>query len=415
MGAPAHAASRFAPALSPHADAFSRLTRDTDYLNHGSFGACPDVVLARQAQFRDRIEHEAVRFFVCDLEPLLDEAIGALGGMLDADPQDIVPVPNATVGVNSVLRSLSFEPGDELLTTNHEYNACRNVLDFVAKTHGARVVVADVPFPVRDEAQVVDAVLACATSRTRLAMISHVTSPTAIVFPIKRIVHALAARGIDTLVDAAHAPGMVDVSIREIAPAYYTGNCHKWLCAPKGAGLLYVRRDLQARIRPAVISHGANSKRTDRSRFRIEFFWTGTGDPTPILCVPSAIETMGSLLPGGWAALREANRALVRFGRDRLCAALNVAPPVPDGMLGSMASIPLPDAPPGAPPPTSSLYADPLQNRLIERHHVQVPIVPWPQPLRRLVRLSAQVYNTPAQYDRLAGALVNALAHEADV
>ncbi|MCA9292563.1 MAG: aminotransferase class V-fold PLP-dependent enzyme [Phycisphaerales bacterium] len=413
MGAAQDAVSQFSPALSSQARSFSRLTRDLDYLNHGSFGACPDAVLDHQGMLRDRMEREAVKFFVYDLEPLLDEAMSALGGMLDADPQDLAPVTNATVGVNSVLRSLEFAPGDELLTTNHEYNACCNVLQFVAKRGGARVVVADVPFPVRDEAQVVDAILARVTKRTRLAMISHITSPTAIVFPIKRIVHALAARGIDTLVDAAHAPGMVDVSIRDINPAYYTGNCHKWLCAPKGAGFLYVRRDLQKQIRPAVISHGANSKRTDRSRYRIEFFWTGTSDPTPVLCVPKAIETMAGLLPGGWAALRDANRALARSGRDCLCAALGVTPPVPDAMLGSMASIPLPAAPPGAPPPTSSLYADPLQNRLIDRHRVQVPIVPWPQPPERLVRISAQVYNSPPQYDRLSQTLIRALADEA--
>ncbi len=402
----------YSAALSPHARHFSHLTRDLDYLNHGSFGASSDAVIEYQMMLRNQMEREAVQFFVHDLEPLLDDAMGALGDFLGAFAQDLVPVTNATVGVNSVLRSLDFAPGDELLTTNHEYNACRNVLDFVANRSGARVKCAQVPFPVQRDDEIVDAIMSEVTPRTTLALISHITSPTGLIFPIRRIVNELAAKGIDTLVDGAHAPGMIDVNIRDINPAYYTGNCHKWICAPKGAGFLYVRPDLQHSIRPAIISHGANATRTDRSRYRIEFYWVGTADPTAILCVPKAMETMEAMLPGGWPALRAANHALALAGRDRVCAALNITSPAPDSMIGSLASIPLPDAPPGGPPTTSSLYADPIQMRMVEQYRVQVPIIPWPAPPHRLVRLSAQLYNTKTQYDRLGAALKAVLAEE---
>ena len=360
------------------------------------------------------MEQDAVRFFVYDLEALLDDAMAALGAFIGAPACDLVPISNATAGVNAVLRSLDLAPGEELLTTNHEYNACGNVLAFVAQRAGARVVVADIPFPIDNDDQVIEPILRAVSSRTRLALISHVTSPTAVVFPIGRIIAALAARNVPTLVDGAHAPGMIELDIRSLAPAYYTGNCHKWICAPKGAGFLYVRPDLQPAVRPAVISHGANATRTDRSRYLLEFGWMGTDDPTPILCVPRAIEVMGAMLPGGWAALRAHNHDLACSAHASVCRALGVPPAVPDAMLGSMASIPLPPARIAA-PPTSALYADPLQGHLASAHRVQAPVVPWPAPPRRLVRLSAQIYNTQAQYDHLGEALVRVLRDELGV
>jgi len=373
------------------------------FLNHGSFGACPRVVLDEQEQWRARMERQPVQFFVRDLERALDTARAALAAFLGADPSDLVFVPNATTGVNAVVRSLGFEPGDELLTTTHAYNACRNALEFVARRAGARVVVAPIPFPIAAPEQAVAAVLARVTPRTRLALLDHITSPTALVLPIVSIVQALTARGIETLVDGAHAPGMVPLCIPEVGATYYTGNCHKWLCAPKGAGFLWVRRDRQPDIRPVVISHGANSPRTDRSRFRIEFDWTGTADPTSYLCVPRALEVMGTLLPGGWPELMQRNRALALQARATLCAALGTSPPCPDEMIGALASVPIADG--SGVPSTSPLYLDPLQDVLLERHRIEVPIIPWPAPPRRLVRISAQIYNTEEEYRRLATAL----------
>jgi len=354
------------------------------------------------------MERQPVQFFVRDLEAMLDEARGELARFLEADGEDLVFVPNATTGVNSVLRSLRFQSGDELLVTDHEYNACRNALHFVAEQSGARMVVAHVPFPLQTADQMVEAVLRRVTERTRLVLVDHVTSQTGLIFPIERIAAELNERGIDILMDGAHAPGMIPLHLRELGVAYYTGNCHKWLCAPKGAGFLYVRPDRQERIRPVVISHGANSPRTDRSRFLIEFGWTGTGDPSAYLSVPEAIRYVGSQLAGGWPEVMRRDHALAVSGRDIICRALGIAPPCPDDLIGSLASIPISDATDPA-PQRSPLYLDPLQEKLLRDYSIEVPIIPWPAPPKRIVRISAQLYNRAPQYTRLGRALVKEL------
>jgi len=255
----------------------------------------------------------------------------------------------------------------------------------------------------------VEALLEAATPDTRLALVDHVTSPTGLVLPIADIVKELQARDIDVLVDGAHAPGMVPLDLRSLGAACYTGNCHKWLCSPKGAGFLWVRPDRRDAVRPVVVSHGATSRRTDRSRFLMEFDWVGTGDPTAWLSVPAAIDFLGSLFPGGWPALMERNRTLAIRARDLLCAALGVSAPAPDSMIGSLASVPLPDRPAGRKgrPP---LGLDPLQEALQERARIEVPVMAWPHPPRRLLRVSAQIYNHPTQYRRLADVLTGFLA-----
>ena len=373
------------------------------FLNHGSFGACPLRVREAQDRLRAQMEREPVRFFVRELEPLLDAALEALADFVGAGARDLAFVPNATAGVNTVLRSLDLRPGDELITTNHEYNACRNALEHAAARAGARVVVAAVPFPLDSPDDVVRAVLDCTGPRTRLALVDHVTSQTGLVFPVERIVPELARRGVETLVDGAHAPGMVPLDLRALGAAYYTGNCHKWMCAPKGAAFLHVRPDKQAQIRPLSISHGANSSRTDLSRFRLEFDWTGTHDPTPYLVLPEAIRFLSSLLPGGVPALAEHNRRTALAARERLCDALGTPPPTPASMIGSLATVRLPEA--AGDPPAPPLFLDPLQEALFSRHAIEVPVIPFPPPRGRVLRISAQIYNDPEDYARLVDAL----------
>ena len=380
------------------------LEPEVTFLNHGSFGACAKAVLQHQRAWQNRLERQPVRFMIDDWEALWDGARRALAGFVGARADDLVFVPNATSGVNTVLQSLHFRRGDELLVTDHEYNACRNVLDFVAARTGARVIVARVPFPVGSTEEVVESVLSCVTPRTKLALLDHVTSPTALVMPIARLVRELSARDIETLVDGAHAPGMVPLNLRELGATYYTGNCHKWICAPKGAAFLHVHPRRQRDIRPLVISHGANSKRTDRPRFLLEFGWMGTGDPSACLTVPEAIRFVGGMLPGGWPEVMQRNRALALAARRMLCDALVVEPPCPDEMIGSMAAVPLPDMP-ARDVPRIANGLDPMRDRLLRDFGIEVPVLPWPAPPRRLVRVSAQLYNSLPDYAELAAAL----------
>jgi isopenicillin-N epimerase len=383
------------------------LDPEVTFLNHGAFGACPREVLALQSEIRARMERDPIDFMVRALEPLLDEARNRLADFLHVDPDDLAFVDNATAGVNTVLRSLDFRPGDELLTTDHGYNACINALDAVASRSGARVVIARVPFPLRGPEEVSHAVLGAVTGRTRLVLVDHVTSATGIVFPLQSLVAALQARGIEVLVDGAHAPGMVPVDLAALGAAYYSGNCHKWLCAPKGAGFLHVRRDRQASIRPLVVSHGANSTRTDRSRFRLEFDWTGTRDPSALLCVGASLALVGGLVPGGWEEVRQRNHALACRGRSLICEALGVAPPCPESMLGSLAAVELPKHPRW---PPGARDADPLQDMLFTRHRIEVPLYGWPGPERRWIRVSPHLHNSEPQYLFLAEALREAMA-----
>ena len=377
------------------------------FLNHGSYGACPIEVLRHQAALRAEMEAEPVRFLGRELDDRLDVARAALASFVGADPDDLAFVTNATSGVNAVLRSRAFAAGDELLTTDHAYNACKNALEFVARTYGARVVIATLPFPVASADDVVAAVMAHVTPRTRLALLDHITSPTALILPVERLIAELASRGIDTLIDGAHAPGMVPLELRSLGATYYSGNCHKWLCAPKGSAFLWVRRDRHTDVRPLTISHGANA-RTSRSRFRVEFDWTGTSDPTAWLTVPKAIDYLGGLLPGGWPALMARNHALALDARRLLCASAATAPACPDAMIGSLASVRLPDGT----APVAWRRPDPLQQRLFDSWGIEVPVMSWPAAPRRLIRVSAQLYNDRAQFARLAEVLAKELAAE---
>jgi isopenicillin-N epimerase len=390
----------------PRASAHARhwpLDPSIVFLNHGSFGACPRPVLDAQSVLRERLERQPIQFLLRDLPGLLDSARARLATFIGAPPDEIAFVPNATTGVNTVLRSLRFQPGDELLTTTHEYNACRNALDFVAARSDARVIVAPVPFPIASPDEVVEAVAARISRRTRLGLFDHVTSLTGMVMPIERLVTALAERGIDTLVDGAHAPGMLPLNLASLGCAYYTGNCHKWLCAPKGAALLYVRRDRQEAIRPLTISHGANAPVGERSRFRLEFDWTGTDDPTAFLCVPESIGFMDSLLPGGWPELMESNRGLALEARKTLCDRLDVDAPCPDDMVGTLASIPL--ARGSYSFSTTALDFDPIERALREEYRIEVPVLACPDGPGPILRIACQIYNSMEQFEYLARAL----------
>lgn len=373
------------------------LDPELTFLNHGSFGACPRSVLAAQTALRERLERDPVRFLALELEGLLDGARREAAAFVDVDPEDFVFVSNATSAVNAVLSSLTIAAGDEILVTDHGYAACRNAVEHRVRRDGARVVEARLPWPVTDGEAIVEAVLAKVSPRTRLALLDHVTSPSAVVLPIARLVAELRARGVPTLIDGAHAPGMLPFSVRELGAAYYTGNFHKWCCAPKGSGFLAVAAEQRASLRPLVISHGASAERPGRPRTWLEFDWLGTDDPTAHLAVPHALSFLRGALPGGVDALFAHNRELAREARSLLIAGLGAIPAAPEVMLGSMATVILQG---DNWPSTEALYF-----RLLNECRIQVPVFSLPGRSERLVRVSAQVYNSLQDYERLVGAL----------
>jgi isopenicillin-N epimerase len=374
---------------------------DVTFLNHGSFGATPRAILERQAEIRAEMERQPLTFFARNLMPRLDTARERAAEWVGADPAGFAFVANATAGVNTVLRSLRFEPGDELLVTDHEYNASKNALEFAAERDGARIVRVHLPVPTTPD-DVLERIVAATTDATRPLLFDHITSQTGMILPIAAICEAMNARGIETLVDGAHGPGMLELNLDALGATYYTGNFHKWGCAPKSVAFLWVTPDRRHDIRPLAISHGASTPDLD-ARFQAEFEWTGTFDPTPALLVPETIAYLEGLVDGGWPAIYARNRQLALHAREVLHPALDTQPICPDDMIGTLATFRLPDGDPDQPP--APLVIDPWQDTLLERFGIEVPIISWPKPPHRVLRISAHLYNEPADYDRLANAL----------
>lgn len=361
------------------------------FLNHGSFGATPRRVLEAQAAWRERLERQPLRFFEEDYVPALRAAAADLGLLIGSPGEDIAFVDNATTGVNAVARSLRFEPDDEILTTTHAYGAVRNCLDFVAARQEARLVEARVPFPLSGPDDILEAVERRISDRTRLAVVDHVTSTTGIVLPLERLLALFRDRGIPVLVDGAHAPGMVPMDLAILGAAYYTGNAHKWLCAPKGCAFLRVLPEHQDDLHPLVISHGY------RAGFLEEFDWTGTRDPGTWLAITAALAFHRELGP---ERVREHNRALANRAGDLLAGAWGVERPVPASMIGSLVTLPLP-----LPIEPTEDACRVLNRRLRHDHGIEVPVLSFDG--RVWVRISAQVYNHLGEYERLARAVLD--------
>jgi len=383
------------------------LEDDVLHLNHGSFGATPVPVLEAQQRVRSRMEANPTRYFLGgEYQSELDSARRAVAGFVGGDEAGLVFVNNATTGVNAVLRSLEtiLKPGDQIVVTDHEYNACRNAATVSASRAGARVVTAGVPFPIESSQQALDAVLAAVTERTRILLIDAVTSATGLVLPIAEIAAAVEP-DVRVLVDAAHAPGMIDFDVADLGASYVTANCHKWMCSAKGAGFLWVRDDRRGDMYHSVISHGYNGGwPSSGGRLHAQFDWTGTEDPSAWLTVPVALDAVAAMHPDGWPGVRRSIRELCLSGRRILLDALGIENPAPDEMIGAIASLPVPPA-----DHSGNEIFDPLMAALEQRHRIQVPVFTWPAPPDRLLRISAHLYNDESQYHRLAKAVTTEL------
>ncbi len=356
---------------------------DPDFLtlNHGSFGATPRVVRAAQDEWRARLEAQPSRFFRATYPDAIRHAAGALASFLGAEAADLAFVENATTGCNAVLRSLRLSPGDEILVLAHVYGAVRNTVRFVCERSGAVMVEAAIPFPRPLPDDITAGVAAAITPRTRIAVMDHITSASALVLPIADIVAACHARGVPVLVDGAHGPGQVDLDLTALDADWYSGNCHKWLNAAKGCAFLWARRDRQADLHPVTISHGYGQG------FVAEFDWTGTFDPSAWLSVTAALEFHARL---GGRALRTRNAALA-FEAARLVAArLGTETGGGNAMSGAMGLVRLPG------PAADAMK---LRARLLDLG-TDTPVSAIGDGM--WLRLSAQAYNEIGDYERLA-------------
>lgn len=404
---PPHLESIPTPLDHPAAEAaFWPLDPTVDFLNHGSFGSVPRPLSDAQRRYAELIESQPIEVLGRQCRERLMHVRRRLATYLGADAEGIGLVTNATEGVNAVLRSLDLRPGDVLLTTDHVYNAVLQSMRYVARRAGAEVRVVAIPTPVASPGEIVDQITAAIDGRTRLLLADHVTSPTAIVFPVERLAQVCRTNGVEFLCDGAHAPGMVDVDLRRIGATYYAGNLHKWTCAPKGCGFLWVDPSRRAAIHPATVSHFLDQG------FDAEFDWQGTRDISAWLAIPDAIELWDTIGP---ARVRAHNHALACWAGRMLAARWGTRATVTPGraatgdvgdsdgpglgtLAGSMASVELPEAVRAGCATPEAFQAD-----LFERERIEVPVMPWGG--RWLCRVSCQLYNRAAQYQRLADAV----------
>ena len=348
------------------------------FLNHGSFGACPEPVFAEYQRWQRELEREPVDFIARRLTGLLEDVRAQLGAFVGADPEGLALLPNATTGVNVVARSLELRPGDEVLSTDHEYGAMRYVWQDACERAGASWVEAPVPVPCTTDHEIVDAVWAGVTARTRVLFVSHITSPTAIRFPVTELCRRARAAGILSVVDGAHGPGQLDLDLEALGADIYAGNCHKWLCAPKGSGFLWARPELRDLLRPHALSWGARSERFAERHGR-----HGTTDPSAYLALPAAIAFHREHV----APARAACHALAAE-----FAPLLGEPVAAPGRFHQMASIELPTG-----------DAARVRRRLWEEHRIEVVAEEWND--RQLLRISVQIYNTREDLQTLVEAL----------
>lgn len=364
------------------------------FLNNGSYGAPPRVVYDAAETFRRRCEMQPVRYMQRELPGLLRAAADALGPVLNVPGSEIGIVDNATSAANAVLRDLKFSPGDELLTTNHAYGAIRKTLQHMAAKFDATVVEADVPFPSKGHDEIVTAVLARVTPRTKLLVIDHITSPTALIFPVARLVAEMKTRNIPVLVDGAHAPGMIDLDVPAIGADWYAGNCHKWLFAPKGCAFVWALPERRVALHPTVISHGYGNG------IAAEFDWVGTKDYSAWAALPTAIAFYNAQ---GGELVRARNHALAVEAGQMIAAAWGTRIGGPPELLGTMATIEMPIQP-GATLENSLK----IRAAMWEKHKIEAPIFVFGGKL--WLRVACQIFNEIDDYRRLAAVDFKALA-----
>ena len=366
------------------------LDPDVIFLNHGSFGATPRPVFTEYQRLQRELESQPVKFLARSYDGLMYQARSSLGTYLTADPDDIVLFPNTTFGINTVVPSLNLTPEDVVLTSNHEYGACNRTWQYYAENTGFTYQSIDIPTPVTSDDEIVEKFAAAISVNTKCIYLSHITSETAIIFPVSRICALAREAGILTVIDGAHAPGQIPLNLFQIDPDIYIGNCHKWLCAPKGSAFMYVRRQLQESIQPLIISWGWKSELAKESTFIDWHQWTGTRDPAAHLSIAKAISLREDW---GWDEKIDDCHALLADTGAKLKELTGLPPTADSSHFRQMAAFTLPE----------NIDLAKLKNILYEKFRIEVPVHRWNS--QNLVRVSVQIYNTQQDCEALVSAL----------
>jgi isopenicillin-N epimerase len=377
--------------ISPELRSQFLLRPDITYLNFGSFGACPRPIFERYQQFQLELEQEPVQFIVDTGLKYLAESRKALGNYLHADANDLVYLVNPSHAVNLIAKSLALSPGDEILTTNLEYGACDRAWQYYCEKSGARYVRQPIELPLQNKEHFVSQFLKGVNSRTKLIFLSHITSATALRFPIELIIKEAKSKGIMTFIDGAHAPGQIELNLSELDADIYTGACHKWMMTPKGSSFLYVRRQLQERFDPLVISWGYKSDQPSHSQFLDYHQTQGTRDFSAFLCTPTALAFMEKY---DWTSVAAACRSLVYANVSRFCSLLETEPlaPISEDFILQLASFKL-----------RTTEAEKVKATLFNDYRIEVPVMR--QGNNVYLRYSINAFNTQEDLDRLYEAL----------
>lgn len=378
------------------------LTPGVTFLNHGSFGLVPLSVQAVREEWQRRLYENPMDFFLRQMEVELGIAAERLGKLIGANPKDLVFVDNATIGMNIVANSLSLEPGDEILLTNHEYGAVRRIWQKRCERSGAKVVIQNLPEPLESPEALVDRLFEGVTSRTKLLVFSHISSPTAVILPADEICRRAKAARVPVCIDGPHALATLPLDLSKLGCDYYCASAHKWLSAPNGSGFLYVSGRHQSRLTSPIVSWGGSIGGYSSS-WQDEYNWQGTRDPAAYLAIPAAIDFLSR---AGWNEFRNRTHELAQYARTQISDLTGLTPLVPDSpdWYGPMISLSLPLQDLIAPPQGQR---DPLQDHLWDKHRIEVPITWWHG--QRLLRVSCHLYNDTKDIDILVKALQAAL------
>jgi isopenicillin-N epimerase len=372
------------------------------HLNHGSFGGTPQFIIDKQKGYIDQLESEPVDFSVRRWYPIYYENKKAIADFIGTSEHNIYLVPNTTIGINHILHNQK-DTNKQWLTTNHAYGACVHAFHKIGEARDNEIIKVQIPYPLYSEEEILEQIENNLSPKTSLALIDYITSATAIIFPIKKIIDLLHSKGVKVIVDAAHAPGMVDFNLDELDADYFVANCHKWICSPKGSAFVYVNPKLQKDYKPVYYSFYNDWNADEAAHWSNQFIWEGTKDYSAYLCIKDALEYLPSLIEGDWNDIKKHNRNLAIQGAKIIANKLGVELPVPESMLGSIVNIPLWDD--KIPQKFFNYYTE-VKNILYDQYKIEVPCILFPQAPKQYVRVSAQLYNSIEEYEYLGDCLL---------